>query len=805
MAHNPTFYILVIIIFFVCIVVVVVLWIQKLRAPPNIPIAPGYTTAGYGSRCTVASATKTQVKNEPSQFTPQPCAPGLTCVLSIPGAPTGFCKVEIGSPCTSVYECEPNATTCNSVCSTGQNGDLHEPCMGGISCNQDLTCVGPGGPSNSTTIAICLITPGTTTTQCNTSLDCANGTCSITSGNTRGYCIAQLPLGSFCILPSDCVSRNCSGSSLVAPAVPYNAGNLFCQPVNITTGNAGAICKLYDQHPGNSSNGTSTDVNTFPQCELGTSCYFDFSTSNSTIYGKCLNYSYTYPSTCSVSVGCDPPSICYNGNCVLPRKIISPGVYYDDPNSCDIADSTGQCFVGSTQSTSSSASTGCLCKPTSGTLIPANGANVCQSGNTSEYQILQWVPTNITAPPANTTPVHVNIGSYMSYGGTATFTKIIDFTSVTRVIGGTTYYIYLVYADNSLFMYSQSAANASPSGRPSISTLLDRISPTPSTPINILFQSKTYTYTVGTPVHVRLTPSGNIIFVFNYAMWIWNSPINVSGSTPSIATTIPFPNKMPLFGTSGATVGSSTTNTAKPPVTTITVPNPNVAIPLGYIDIDDRIGIRIVITSNAGQIYTATLSAELNYVYQDKDSKGNPKDDLFTTLTPPCGAGGPQILNVSWVKLYTYGNTDSDSSHFLYYTPGSGYVKYCTGHSTSPGCSVGTLSSSHISLPPNGNITGQTVTDFNAYFDNGTYSSNTNLPISNANIYVTEYSSGGTSVVAGHIQNYGIEVTIPGFFPPATNNLSPCTCISYPDYSNNFQNFNQNTPIPMFILTKTCT
>jgi hypothetical protein len=833
MSDSPAIYIVIIFIVFICIIVVIFLWIQKLRSPGIIPAAPNYAKSGYGSRCIAVPSTiigtSDQLLNKPTQFTPQPCGDGLSCVFGPGNASWGYCKKAIGTICNSVYECEPNATICNKVCGTGQPGSLNQPCIGGINCDLGLTCVSNISGGNT-----CLIPPGSNV-HCTTTSDCSSGTCAVSSLDNLKYCISQLATGQPCQLNENCLSGNCSKS-----VGTINNGHLFCQPPGIVTGNNGALCYIYNQIP--------SSLNTIPQCEIGQSCYYNFIDPNPPIYGNCKAYTNIYPTPCSSQIGCAPPSICFNNYCQLPRTLVSAGYYYS-PNSCDAVNSSGQCLTGMTQSTSSTTvGSGCLCKPDRGSLIPGNiqnNSNICGTGSSSaEWTILQWISPSTSA---NT------IGSYLSVVPASIVgikSNIVDFTSITRfnATTSTVYNIFLIYDGLSINMYYSFKnstgihAQIIPGGpiilnsnMQNVITYFDNNS-TPS--------RQNGKINLGLPNHVRFTPAGNIVMswsssspLFTTTMYVWENPINMSSGSPTLFNSlggssfagIPFPYR----DINGATVypfnGSQLDiNNLRLPMFNVGTQSSRIinsagnltgSIAIGYIDIDDRIGIRLVLTANVdsnnqGNVYVLTDSSitsvtTFNSIRQDAD--GN---DVYGRLTRPCNDNSIQISNVTWVKLYTYGSNDVDSNHFLFHSSNSGYVRYSQGSTSiplpdgttyKPNCTLDTLNRPGGSVPPNGNIgSNQIVTDFNAYFDNGTFSSTATNPVSNAAIYLTQYEPSTPQIVTAHIQNNSIESAIPGYFPVTSNNLAPYTCISYPDISQAYKNFNPNSVISMYILSKTC-
>ena len=107
-------YVIIVIIFFIVIFIIILSWIYVLKTPPNIQNIPQitYSKSSYGMRCSLDNV-KTSSINLPSDYTPQHCDIGLSCINY---GKQYYCKVAIGYECTNLEECTPLATKCDGIC-----------------------------------------------------------------------------------------------------------------------------------------------------------------------------------------------------------------------------------------------------------------------------------------------------------------------------------------------------------------------------------------------------------------------------------------------------------------------------------------------------------------------------------------------------------------------------------------------------------------------------------------------------------------------------------------------------------------
>lgn len=208
-----------------------------------------------------------------------PCSSELPCDNNLICI-NGICKSPIGSPCTALSQCEPGTSICTTLCANNFYGGINqtEP------CSNNLILIN----------GVCKINYNDI---CKVDSDC-DGSCVMTNdGNKR--CIKQVDNGSVCTYNYDCKSNNCS--------------NNICQNINTITGTNGSVCK-------NNNN-----------CD----CYIDYSNS---LTGVCANKATSWPSLCNKDSSCIAPSICWNGQCVMPRTNNSYAT-----NTCTL---TGKCING---------------------------------------------------------------------------------------------------------------------------------------------------------------------------------------------------------------------------------------------------------------------------------------------------------------------------------------------------------------------------------------------------------------------------------------------------------------------------
>ena len=347
--------------------VLALVWTVIVKAPPSIAAAPVFTEAGYGMRCT---DTPTPSGNIPSQFVPQPCGPRLVCIKTSPTAEWGFCKRAIGAPCSTVVECEPAAQVCINVCGRGTSGGLNQPCSRSVPCDekQGLEC-----SANS----VCKYRNGAA--GCIDSTDCLQGSCQamtslspdqsvITGGLTAPFgpakvCVPRYPNGHACTQAYDCISNYCDISTSVDVVTEPNGtafgSSGFCQNPGQRSGTSGAAC-LYFQ-------------NGQPACPAETVCFAPIEAEHT--YGVCVAAPSIWSGApCSINSGCLPPTVCFHGQCVMPRtntQLLT--------NSCAAGNSTGLCTRGYTCMSD-------VCTPTADFVPDASG---------TVWSLLQW---NRTSP-----------------------------------------------------------------------------------------------------------------------------------------------------------------------------------------------------------------------------------------------------------------------------------------------------------------------------------------------------------------------------------------------------------------------
>lgn len=356
------YYILLIIIF-VAIFILIICWIFVVKAKIKFPTeTPVLTNVGYGSRCLLDNIEPdyTDIK----AFNPRPCQEGLTCVQYSTSNKWGICKTSIGSKCDSLSQCVPQSAVCSSSCIQTENGQVCSgicslALVGGL--NQPGPCNDGLSPNYQ---GICKLDEEQS--GCNISSDCKTNSCVATlkNNNIIRVCKSQRDNGAGCFINSDCMSSNCSEINKNSEI----AGK-FCQPLGITSGNEGASCRV--------------GVNT-PNCNSGLSCYKDFSIDNGSEYGTCQNSSEGWPSYCITENPCISPSICWAGQCELPRTINT-----FKTNSCGI-NTTGLCISGYNCVGTENAT----CTPQSGVVVPYPNLDI--NGNPKKWTLFKWSPNTNT-------------------------------------------------------------------------------------------------------------------------------------------------------------------------------------------------------------------------------------------------------------------------------------------------------------------------------------------------------------------------------------------------------------------------
>jgi len=293
--------------FITAVIVVVVLIIVVIIAAihyqvDQAPVPTQFTTSSYGMRCSFRPQGPTS--SIATGFVPQQCGAGLTCVETL-GNLYGICRKSEGTPCTTLYECEPNMKICAGVCSLTAAGGLNQepPCLAGLIAVSQPT----GGP-------LCKLVPGST---CAESGDCAQGSCMAPPGGDTKICTDPLPYGTPCATNDQCFNGNCSMA----------AGIGICQPPTIATGQMGAACFYFDN-----GEGTPHDLSKITACQDDLVCSLVV---NEGQFGVCTNAVPSWPSAnnsdqCGPAAGCIPPTICVNSVnngsvCVFPSPSISCG------------------------------------------------------------------------------------------------------------------------------------------------------------------------------------------------------------------------------------------------------------------------------------------------------------------------------------------------------------------------------------------------------------------------------------------------------------------------------------------------
>jgi hypothetical protein len=421
MDHTLLIYTILAIILVVTIVLVI-MWSLSIQTVPTYATAPQYTKAGFGSRCSVTQPATGE--NSPDQFQPQTCDTGLVCISATPGN-TGFCIKDLGTACSTIFECVPEAIVCNGFCSSTGRSGLNVTCSTTANCDLGLVC--------DTSLLVCKEDVGS---SCVTSADCATDTfCAATaaavnsSSGTNTVCQNKAALNQPCIFisgESTCVQGYDCSTSNPNPTVPTTViYPHFCQPPNIATGTIGALCYLWKQPdaPPVTDGGlyefisSPTEVGSFipvPICNSNLQCNFvrdlDGLADNPSLpgYGTCAGIS-TWNGPCDTNSGCQTPQVCIQNTCGFPITTNDVNI----PLSCDNVHTTGVClrdFICSTNNTN--------CLGVENENIPATDPSQCQFGNLSStrqivYQFFQndvaisptrlsdssWTNLNIVLPP----------------------------------------------------------------------------------------------------------------------------------------------------------------------------------------------------------------------------------------------------------------------------------------------------------------------------------------------------------------------------------------------------------------------
>lgn len=300
--------------------IIALLWVKVLKKSTVVPIPSGFTTSDIGMKCISEDDNQISILSGiPTNYPPQKCKDGLTCYKGGQDILYGVCLKEIGTECKSLRECTPDAKYCNGICSRTSNGGI------GQSCSVDRDeCPNVGNT--------CSILEGQFYGECKTSYgnecfsdkNCLLGYCDIPDGqdetNTSKVCIPRGVNGDPCVIDNECLDRNC--------IVDDKDNNSYCQPSNAKSGEIGYYCKVNLGEDGPKCN--ETDI-------LGKylACGYEDVKDE---YGTCEDALINWPSNgCNKDTPCITPSICVNGECILP---------IDDPNSCDGIGDVNSCIDG---------------------------------------------------------------------------------------------------------------------------------------------------------------------------------------------------------------------------------------------------------------------------------------------------------------------------------------------------------------------------------------------------------------------------------------------------------------------------
>jgi hypothetical protein len=380
MVQDPPF-ILIIVLIFVVIIIIIVLWIHTLKKPPILPKIAAYAPAQPGMRCSVTPISSS-VSIAPDAFEPQYCDQGLACISAGPQAGS-YCRKAIGSSCTTIYECEPQAIMCTGVCSISPAGGINQPCLNNGLCNSGLQCVRPSGQQGG--IPICKYNNGIS--SCSKGTDCVSGRCvqNYTGGT---ICLDHINLGQSCNITStdiapcgpeySCVTsdnRSLRDDANVDRSMGRESSReagvgSHCQPQNLPSTGVGAVC-YYPSNGGGSPNSAT--------CASGLQCAYDY-TNGGLIpgkpYGLCTLNSQKWGGQCSDTVACASPTICNNGTCVVPLDNSDNSLI----NTC--GDRTSyQCNLGFTCSNS-------MCLSQLNQTCTYN--TDCQSGRCGTWALMNW-------------------------------------------------------------------------------------------------------------------------------------------------------------------------------------------------------------------------------------------------------------------------------------------------------------------------------------------------------------------------------------------------------------------------------
>jgi len=383
-------YLVLFLLFIVIIICVVlcILWSKQLSKPYILPTitetlpTEAYSKTDIGSRCISDHDFQNGLygdnPNDPDNWIPRPCKNGLTCVKSYSDDSIGICRVSLGGPCSSIYQCTPEAISCSGsstkgsgICSNGNKGSLFQSCFKFYQnsvCSVGLQC------NNN----VCLYKDGM---DCEKSYECNSGVCD------QNICKTLVRPGGTCSSDFSSDSNICVNG--------YGCDGSFCQPVVLgtpkTTGTVDSICYrgsiILDD----------IGVSIFtPSCNVGLICSGQL-TGERAGMGTCLKPVSGLFQNCSDTIGCFSPLICNAGVCTLP----------DNPNNCDLT-------------TSGICSAGFIC---SNLACLARDGLICQSSSDCESSTCTTWKLNIFNPALNivgtwtnsiSLPVNPSAGSIIS-------------------------------------------------------------------------------------------------------------------------------------------------------------------------------------------------------------------------------------------------------------------------------------------------------------------------------------------------------------------------------------------------------
>ena len=300
MIEGWTIFVIVIMVITVIVSTVIILsWSKTVKTQIKVPEIQGYLNSEFGLRCTPNDINPTVLSALPKDFIPPHCAEGYDCVKFSNQDPWGFCYKQLDRlKCSSLSECVFEAKYCSRVCSLTRSGGI------GQYCNPDSTCNGPNLICDFDNV--CRYIQGE---ECSIDDQCYQSVCKNLPGETIRRCISKREDGEPCQINEQCFDGS------------YCDSKGFCQPEGIISKELNAKCQLFMENA--------------PGCNPSLVCSFDYS--NPYVpFGQCLPLPLQWDTKpCG---GCIPPSICFNGKCVLPR---SPELYLT--NSCGIQTS-GQCI-----------------------------------------------------------------------------------------------------------------------------------------------------------------------------------------------------------------------------------------------------------------------------------------------------------------------------------------------------------------------------------------------------------------------------------------------------------------------------